>query len=46
MYFIKLLNNHGETFTKRYESYYVYYQDLIKFKHTNKLRIISNGRVI
>ena len=46
MFFIKLLNNYGETFTKRYQSYYFYYQDLIKFRHTNKLRIISNGRVI
>ena len=46
MFFIKLLNNYGETFTKRYESYYFYYQDLIKFKHTNKLRIISYGRVM
>ena len=46
MYFIKLLNNYGETFTKRYNSYYVYYQDLIKFRHTNKLKIISNGRVM
>lgn len=45
MFFIKLLNNYGETFTKRYESYYFYYQDLIKFKHTNKLKIISNGRM-
>ena len=46
MYFIKLLNNYGETFVKKYASYYSYYQDLIKFKHTNKLRIISNGRVM
>lgn len=46
MFFIKLINNYGETFVKRYESYYFYYQDLIKFRHTNKLRIISNGRVI
>lgn len=46
MFFIKLLNNYGETFVKRYESYYFYYQDLIKFRHTNKLRIVSNGRVI
>lgn len=46
MFFIKLINNHGETFTKKYESYYFYYKDLVKFKHTNKLRIISNGRVI
>lgn len=46
MFFIKLLNNYGETFTKRYQSYYFYYQDLIKFRHTNKLRIVSNGRVI
>lgn len=46
MYFIKLLNNYGETFVKRYNSYYVYYQDLIKFRHTNKLKIISNGRVM
>ena len=27
MYFIKLLNNYGETFTKKYESYYFYYKD-------------------
>ena len=46
MFFIKLMNNHGEIFTKKYESYYFYYKDLVKFKHTNKLRIISNGRVM
>lgn len=46
MFFIKLLNNYGETFTKKYESYYFYYQDLIKFKHSKKLRIISNGRMM
>ena len=45
MYFIKLQNNYGETFVKKYESYYFYHQDLIKFRHTNKLRIISNGRL-
>lgn len=45
MFFIKLINNHGETFMKKYESYYFYYQDLIKFKHSNKVTIISNGRL-
>lgn len=46
MFFIKLLNNYGETFVKKYDSYYFYYKDLTKFKHSNKLKIISNGRVI
>lgn len=46
MFFIKLLNNYGETFVKKYDNYYLYYKDLTKFKHSNKLKIISNGRVI
>lgn len=46
MFFIKLINNYGKIFTKKYESYYFYYQDLIKFKHSKRLKIISNGRVM
>lgn len=45
MFFIKLLNNYGETFIKKYASYYLYYQDLTKFKHSNKLKIINYGRI-
>ena len=37
MFFIKLLNNYGETFTKRYESYYFYYQDLIKLTNDDNI---------
>lgn len=46
MFYIKLINNYGETFTKKYNNYYFYYQDLIKFKHSNKLKIISFGRLL
>lgn len=46
MFFIKLLNNQGKTFTKKYDNYFFYYQDLTKFKHSNKLKIISCGRLL
>lgn len=43
MYYIKLLNNNGKSFLKEYSSYYLYNKDLIKYKHSNKLKIISYG---
>lgn len=45
MYEIKLLNETGKSFTKTYISYYLYNKDLIKFKHSKKLKILSYGEV-
>jgi hypothetical protein len=45
MYEIKLLNEKGETFVKTYTSYYLYNKDLIKYKHSKKLKILRYGEV-
>ena len=45
MYEIKLLNEKGETFVKRYDSYYLYNKALIKYKHSKKLKILYYGEV-
>lgn len=44
MYEIVLMNDRGEKFTKKYDSYYLYTKALIKYKHSKKLRIISYGK--
>lgn len=43
MFYIRMINNKNETFTKYYESYYLYYKDLTKFKHARNIKIISFG---
>ena len=45
MYEIKLMNEKGETFAKTYNSYYLYNKDLIKYKHSKKLKILYYGEV-
>lgn len=45
MYFIKLLNKDGESFVKKYNSYYLYNKDFKKYKHSTKLKIISYGKI-
>lgn len=44
MFEIVLMNNKGEKFTKKYESYYLWQKDLQKYKYSKKLKIISYGR--
>lgn len=43
MYYIKLLNKNNQSFVKEYSSFYLYNKDLIKYKFSNKLKIISYG---
>lgn len=45
MYEIVLLNNKGERFTKRFNSEYLFKKFLCKIKHSEKLKILSYGRV-
>lgn len=45
MFEIKLLNEYGKCFTKTYNSYYLYNKDLIKYKHSKNLKIVSYGGV-
>ena len=45
MFYIKLLNNKNEKFIKKYNSYYIYNKDLIKYKHAKNLQIISYGQI-
>ena len=46
MYEIVLMNDRGEKFTKKYTSYFLYNQALIKYKHSKNLRIISYGKEV
>lgn len=43
MYYIKLLNENGKSFIKKYSSYYLYNKDFTKYKHAKKIKIISYG---
>ena len=45
MYEIKLLNKDGKTFTKIYNSYYLWQKALNKYRHSKNLKIISYGGV-
>lgn len=46
MYSIKLLDKTTDkVFTKTYESYYLYNKAVTKYKHSNKLQIISMGQI-
>lgn len=43
MFYIKLLNKNGKSFTKKYNSYYLYTKALIKYKYSKQLKILSYG---
>lgn len=43
MFEIILVNERGEKFVKRYYSYYLYNQALIKYRHSKKLKILYYG---
>ena len=45
MFEIVLINEKGEKFSKKYNSYYLYNKDLIKYKHSKKLKIVSYGGI-
>ena len=45
MYEIKLLNKDGKSFTKKYNSYYLFNKALNKYKHSKVLKILSYGGV-
>lgn len=45
MYEIKLLNKDGKSFTKTYNSYYLFNKALNKYRHSKVLKIISYGGV-
>lgn len=46
MYEIKLMNEKGETFSKKFSSYYLYTKALIKYKYSKRLKILYYGEVI
>ena len=43
MYEIVMINENGERFIKKYDSYYLYEKALNKYKHSKKLIIVSYG---
>lgn len=43
MFYITLMNKKGVKFTKKYDSYYIYNKNLIKYTHAKNLTIISYG---
>ena len=45
MFEIILLNEKGEKFSKKFESYYLFEKFLNKVKHSRKLTLVSFGRV-
>lgn len=46
MYEIKLLNlKENVTFTKQYNSYYMYFKELQKYKNSKKLQVLSYGKI-
>lgn len=45
MFYIKLLNKNGKSFTKKYNSYYLYNKALIKYKYSKQLKILSYGGI-
>lgn len=45
MFEIVLINEKGERFSKKYNSYYLYNKALNKLKYSKKLKILSYGGV-
>lgn len=44
MFEIILINERGERFAKKYNSYFLYQKALNKYKHSKKIKIVSYGR--
>ena len=45
MFEIVLINNKGEKFSKKFDSYYLYESFLNKVKYSKELTLISYGRI-
>ena len=45
MYEIVMINEKGERFIKKYDSYYLYIKALNKLKYSKKLKILSYGGI-
>lgn len=45
MFEIILLNEKGEKFSKKFESYYLFEKFLNKVKHSRKLTLVSFGKI-
>lgn len=46
MFEIKLLNEKGGIFIKRYDSYYLFNKALNKYRYSKKIKILFYGEVV